>query len=79
MKRDKNEKKDQGNGKEMKMKMKMKTDKNEMKENENEIGLVDAKSHRYRILVPPGLMDDIVIPLWDCEVYVLGSKKELQI
>ncbi len=46
-----------------------------MKENENEIGLVDATSHRYRVFVPPGLMDDIVRPLWDCEVYVLGSKR----
>ena len=46
-----------------------------MKEDQNEIGLVDAALHQHRVLVPPGLMDDIVRPLWDSEVEVFGSKK----
>lgn len=45
------------------------------KETENEIGLIDANSRRHRIVVPAGMMDDIVRPLWDVEVEVEGEKK----
>jgi hypothetical protein len=46
-----------------------------IQESENEIGLVDSHRRRHRVLVPPGLMDDIVRPLWDSEVTVVGVKK----
>jgi hypothetical protein len=45
------------------------------KDTEHEIGLIDSKARKHRVLVPPGMMDDIVRPLWDVEVLVSGEKR----
>ncbi len=39
-----------------------------------QIQLVDAKNKKYRIMVPGGMMSDIVRPLWEYEVIVSGPK-----
>jgi hypothetical protein len=45
------------------------------KETAGEIQIIDQQGQRHRILVPPGLMDDIVRPLWDYEVAVTGRRR----
>lgn len=39
-----------------------------------EIGLVDKKGKVHRVLVPEGMMSDIVKPLWECTVVVEGNR-----
>jgi hypothetical protein len=39
----------------------------------NEIQIVDANEARHVIVVPPGMMSDIVKPLWDTTVIVTGT------
>ena len=45
------------------------------KTNRNGIRIIDAHGVRYRVIVPEGMMDDIVRPLWDFEVRVRGTKQ----
>ncbi len=53
------------------------TKKSEQKSGEIEI--VTAEGRRVKIIVPPGMMSDIVKPLWESEVDVLGTRKGKQI
>jgi tetratricopeptide (TPR) repeat protein len=46
-----------------------------MKEEKNEIRLIDRQGNKHYLHVPPGMMDDIVRPLWDCKVFVSGIKR----
>ena len=46
-----------------------------MKQRENLIKLVDENRLQHTINVPPGMMDDIVRPLWDFRVTVTGLPK----
>jgi len=39
-----------------------------------EIRIVDENDEQHKIIVPEGMMDDIVRPLWDIEVRVAGRK-----
>ncbi len=41
----------------------------------DEIRLVDERGKAHVIEVPPGMMSDIVKPLWDEQVIVTGTKK----
>jgi len=41
----------------------------------NEIRLIDEKGTHHRIRVPEGMMDDIVRPLWDYYVEVIGFRE----
>jgi hypothetical protein len=41
--------------------------------------LVDQNGLRHSIVVPPGMMDDIVRPLWDSRVMVTGQQHGRQI
>ena len=41
----------------------------------NEIRIIDAHEKIYRVIVPEGMMDDIVRPLWDFEVRVRGTRQ----
>jgi hypothetical protein len=41
----------------------------------NRISLVDEHNKRHRIIVPEGMMSDIVKPLWEDTVTVIGTKK----
>ena len=45
------------------------------KPNSDEIRIVDDAGKKHRILVPQGMMDDIVRPLWDFEVEVTGVRE----
>jgi hypothetical protein len=45
------------------------------RENKDEIKIVDDAGTKHRILVPTGMMDDIVRPLWDYKVEVLGIRQ----
>jgi hypothetical protein len=45
------------------------------KQQQNLIKLVEENGLHHSILVPPGMMDDIVRPLWDCRVTVTGVPK----
>ena len=45
-----------------------------MEHKQNLIKLVDEAGVRHSIIVPPGMMDDIVRPLWDHRVTVTGSQ-----
>ncbi len=45
------------------------------KTNRNEIRIIDAHGARHRVIVPEGMMDDIVRPLWDFEVRVHGTRQ----
>ena len=40
-----------------------------------EIEIVTAADQRVKIIVPPGMMSDIVKPLWEAEVDVVGTRK----
>lgn len=42
---------------------------------QNVIRLVDERSEEYRIAVPPGMMSDIVKPLWEDLVTVTGTRR----
>ncbi len=41
---------------------------------ENDIKIVDDKSKAHKIIVPEGMMSDIVKPLWDEKVKINGKK-----
>lgn len=45
------------------------------KSNRSEIRLIGEDGTRYAVVVPPGMMDDVVRPHWDAEVKVTGIKK----
>lgn len=45
------------------------------KHNRDEIRIVDDHGHKHKILVPEGMMDDIVRPLWDFGVRIRGRKQ----
>lgn len=45
-------------------------------EDHREIRIVDAEGHQHYIIVPEGMMDDIVRPLWDLEVQISGLAVE---
>ena len=45
------------------------------KQQQNLIKLVEESGLHHSILVPPGMMDDIVRPLWDYRVTVTGVPK----
>ena len=45
------------------------------KERQGSIVLVDADGHEHRVKVPPGMMRDIVRPLYEDEVVVSGKRK----
>jgi len=40
-----------------------------------EIEIVTSRNERVKFVVPPGLMSDIVKPLWESEVEVTGTRK----
>lgn len=42
---------------------------------QNLIKLVEESGKHHSILVPPGMMDDIVRPLWDYRVTVTGVQE----
>jgi hypothetical protein len=46
-----------------------------LKEGRNEIVIVSADNTRHRVVVPPGMMSDIVKPLWETQVIVKGLRK----
>jgi hypothetical protein len=46
---------------------------------QDQIKLVDANGSRYTVVVPPGMMADIVRPLWGSLVTVTGTMKRRQI
>jgi hypothetical protein len=46
-----------------------------MEHKQNLIKLVDENGVKHSIVVPPGMMDDIVHPLWDSRVTVTGPLK----
>jgi hypothetical protein len=46
-----------------------------IEESQNLIKLVDEAGVKHSIVVPPGMMDDIVRPLWDSRVTVTGPRK----
>jgi len=48
---------------------------NSMNAGRNEIKLVETTGKKHNIIVPEGYMDDIVRPLWDCNVRVDGVRK----
>jgi len=39
------------------------------------IHVVDAEGTSHRVIVPPGMMTDIVKPLWESEVEIMGTRK----
>jgi hypothetical protein len=41
----------------------------------DEIQIISAGNVRHTVVVPPGMMSDIVKPLWDTEVTVTGTQK----
>jgi hypothetical protein len=41
----------------------------------DEIRIVDNHGKKHKILVPEGMMDDIVRPLWDFEVRIRGRRR----
>jgi hypothetical protein len=41
----------------------------------DEIQIISAGNVRHTVVVPPGMMSDIVKPLWDSEVTVTGTQK----
>jgi hypothetical protein len=41
----------------------------------DEIQIISAGNGRHTVVVPPGMMSDIVEPLWDTEVLVTGVQK----
>lgn len=45
-----------------------------MEERQNLIKLLDEQGKQHTIIVPPGMMDDIVRPLWDYRVSVTGAR-----
>jgi hypothetical protein len=46
-----------------------------LKEGRSEIVIVSADNARHRVVVPPGMMSDIVKPLWETQVIVKGLRK----
>jgi hypothetical protein len=40
-----------------------------------EITIVTSGNVEIRVVVPPGMMSDIVKPLWESEVEVIGTRK----
>ena len=47
---------------------------NALRSNQDEIRILDEQGKPQRILVPAGMMDDIVRPLWDFSVEVTGTR-----
>ena len=45
------------------------------KKDRDEIRIVEAHGKKHKILVPEGMMDDIVRPLWDFEVRIRGRRQ----
>lgn len=45
------------------------------KTDRNEIKIIRSDGKRQRVIVPEGMMDDIVRPLWDFEVLVRGTRR----
>jgi hypothetical protein len=45
----------------------------------NEIRIVTKGNTKFTVIVPPGMMDDIVKPLWASEVQVSGTRKRTKI
>ncbi len=45
-----------------------------MEQKQNLIKLLDEEGRHHTIIVPPGMMDDIVRPLWDYRVMVTGPR-----
>jgi hypothetical protein len=45
-----------------------------LEEDHNIIKLVDSQGKQYSIIVPPGMMDDIVHPLWNFRVTASGTQ-----
>jgi hypothetical protein len=45
------------------------------KKDRDEIRIVDTQGKMYKIVVPEGMMDDIVRPLWDFEVRIRGRRQ----
>jgi hypothetical protein len=41
----------------------------------DEIQIISAGNVRHTVVVPPGMMSDIVKPLWDTDVSVTGTQK----
>jgi hypothetical protein len=39
------------------------------------IHVVDAEGTSHRVVVPPGMMTDIVKPLWESWVEIIGTRK----
>ncbi|MGH9830450.1 MAG: hypothetical protein ACREDR_45165, partial [Blastocatellia bacterium] len=37
------------------------------------IELIESDRKKHRIIVPDGMMADIVRPLWECQVEVIGT------
>jgi hypothetical protein len=46
-----------------------------LKEGRSEIVIVGADNARHKVVVPPGMMSDIVKPLWETQVIVKGLRK----
>jgi hypothetical protein len=49
------------------------------RKNINEIQIISAGGVRHTVVVPPGMMSDIVKPLWEEEVRVTGTQKRRKI
>lgn len=47
--------------------------------NRNEIRLLDEQGRKLSVIVPEGMMDDIVKPLWDSTVKVVGTYEKRKI
>ncbi len=45
------------------------------KKDRDEIRIIDTRGKMYKIVVPEGMMDDIVRPLWDFEVRIRGRRQ----
>ena len=45
------------------------------KKGKDEIQIIDSDNVRHTIIVPPGMMSDIVKPLWETQVLVTGIQK----
>ena len=46
-----------------------------LKKEHSIIRVVDSEGRAQKVLVPPGMMDDIVRPLWDYEVTIIGLRE----
>lgn len=46
-----------------------------LKQEQGIIQVMDESGTKYKIRVPKGMMSDIVKPLWECEVMLIGKRK----